>query len=764
MLATLFDGGFQFGDLKLSYVETLGYQTTPEQDPGNVNVTLIKHRLRVRGTITAGLPPARSGETPGLTVRRLAKEILRSRRYVRYQPAGLPILEVGNKQFPTDPAKNQDLANGPICTEFTVESVSEMGITVVVAVETTTHPCTTDGLPTPANQRPVLSHHRMQGMKFDRAGFATLTTTGTVLVRGDRDRWGMNAILRDAGIEGPPPGFVQDGFEVAWDASGTVMTYVMTCKEYAVTPHQELAEVYDELDFNTTPGAAAMTGLATVKVVGKKDMPADRVFSLGQAILFDMVNRYSKPEKNEYGQPASTVPMFYYNVHINRMKNEYDFQCKFAVDFDRVSIGAGDRKVGQNTKKGVFAGFNPKALANPIPLGSAVARGRGSKEAGPERYIFGKWDPTSKQYEFRSLPRFADQGERNVGEVTGPDVPTTLRRSGLQEPCLPRPIGPGDVKFPDDGEIKGPPDGPTEPPTNPGGSGGGSGGAGGSIDLGGLDINLLNELLLAGNARALLEVFGQDRFMGIQRPKPLFTATLTGEVQSAVRLLMPDRLARLLLDGATLTPEHEQAVSTLLTAAIPNYYRQPSKPDVSHPYQVYMIECRWDVTTGKMVVPTCSDGPDPDNPWPHDIQTCSRPTATLEVKWTAERIGEPPQILNPEPRDPNYLLVKYSFVPECITASVGGQIRFIRSGWAKYEVINPQKMRMFDPVPPFMLPTIKELYPQGLGTDLPSQTSEPIWWPALHATAVGVASALSPAYREPTHDTSAFPDWNPSQD
>ena len=688
---------FQFGSIVLSNVVGQ-YSETPYTDPSGTDVAGLRQTVKARGTLARGLPPTEAGENTSDTLARLKTALMRHRRYFVWAPFGTVVVEVGDSTDPDNPEANLDLTNGPRCTGLTVLSIAEGCIEVEITVEVTTLACDNDA------GRAVLTHRWRQQEDYDRRGYCTLTTVGTILLRADKVLLPMANgkykktvdLLEEAGVLGTREGYqLIEPIQHGYDETGLVLTYVRTDKEYEVRPPDEAFDCEGDVMLYTPGNNVAAHAIVGVRLKGNRGVSREDL--LGRALRIVL----SKIDPIQFQQDGVASPILNTRYRSGMYDNTIEVQTTVLADPKKYNSATGSlrRDIFSSIPSGSFARGTADGL-NPVvpPLGEeqrADLIRPGYKEpcdAIVERELVGSYNP------LKSGLAPAVGGQLGIAPPTpGPAAGGggAAADPGTLTPAQIEAIG---------GFLRG------VVPVGPVGPGGGPGGiAGGAIPVG----------PVGGGGAAVLQsfaTFDDTAGAGAVTPPGGVTGQLVNNEFGAF--------------GSNDVQNRRQSF-----AADP--------VDFDTPYTVYLISMTTSYDSGRRVVPGCG---------PRDPKTGKLPKspvarvhnghAKIVVTWSATRSGRPPQIPDPFPADENYVLTTLDIGVDELERHPEGHYKYRRTGVYGYELRSVEETKIFDIIPPMILREVQASAPGGLGTDQPSMAKDILWWSMRKA-------APNPIFRGP---------------
>lgn len=168
------------------------------------------------------------------------------------------------------------------------------------------------------------------------------------------------------------------------------------------------------------------------------------------------------------------------------------------------------------------------------------------------------------------------------------------------------------------------------------------------------------------------------------------------------------------------------------------------------PYDAYIVEAKWELHSGKVVMPGTGVGPTPNR---GEVVTVSGQSMTLEVSWFAQRTGMPPVLPSFNAPDPNLVALSGTVIPsELSLAASGSSIVYKVAGHYSYGVIDPDKAMVTAPIPPFLsLTTV-----QPAAKDAAAHYSHDILWSFVGATSASQTELVSAGrgnFAQPVIDT-----------
>lgn len=651
---------FQFGTIQLGFVKTTNYQELTEFDPAGVNVTLVRHRITVRGVLARNLIPAESGEIAGDVLARLRRYILRARRYLLYGIAGKKIVEVGSSASPDNPDLNIDAANGPKCLWVTATDIAEGGIVIEASFEAALVPCS-------GTARGILAHTFNQKEDYDSAGYCTVTTMGTIVTRSDL-RQDATQLLKDANVPQIRDGYKRLSKSFMLSDNGLKLTYQITDREYPNRPPEGAIEADGQFAIVTGAGGNGAYANVDVSLSGFKEVPQRKLYLLAVEIILakTKVIRAVDPKTKAPSQISLTVTQ---DLFENRMKaSSVILLDQKKLFFDR------EEGIGE-WNPDLFLGrtFRPKGLnipSEPVPVNR------------PEQYLDTSVLPNTE------VPRRVE--ELRDGQLVD------MIRAEFNEPC-------DELVVLVQSNNK-----PRTPGTLVGGI------AGGILD------GIIGELQSDGGTAGgggIGNVFPPDFIPGESSTPRLFTEDIFGALGVVPDLPTltplsnddyPPSLTDLFPPGGTGGEPADPTFGNTGGNVVDNRSaRQLSDlPDLDIPYTSYLVSIGHAYDSGKrgtrgVGLPVA--GVTPPNP----VASVGNPTLTITAAWTAERMGGRPQIPDPDSGDENYVLIAANIKPDEVRRMPGGVLRYIVTGTYVYFVVRPSLSPILDAYPPFLLADVQ---------------------------------------------------------
>ncbi|QEL20440.1 hypothetical protein [Limnoglobus roseus] len=182
----------------------------------------------------------------------------------------------------------------------------------------------------------------------------------------------------------------------------------------------------------------------------------------------------------------------------------------------------------------------------------------------------------------------------------------------------------------------------------------------------------------------------------------------------------------------------------------------PTKPDPvdsPNPYTAYNIRLKISHTTGLKSYASAGPQHTDGNRAPSCLVRINNGKTQMSVIWSATRWGVPPQIPDPVPEDPNYVLTGVDYLgDEVVTNPETGAIRYVKAGSYQYDILAANAAKLFDLLPPQIVRTVQRQYPDGL----PGATvaRDIIWWgfrKAKPTTLFGDGDAVATPPPNPTN-------------
>ncbi len=659
---------FQFGSVVLSNVLTREYREEVQTDPSRVNITTVKHRITVQGTLAGGLPPAESGEGPGDVMAGLRRYLLRHRRYLCYAIAGKKVVEVGSSSSPDNPALNKDAANGPRCLWVNAVSIADGCVVVEVAVEAELVPCD-------VQSRAILSHRFSQREDYDAAGYCTLTTQGLIVTRSDIERT-PTQILEGAGLPKIRDGYTRKGKSFTLMDDGVRFLYQIVDQEHHRRPPEGVVEA--DGSFTVVTGATGSGAYAnvTIRLRGFKEVTKQQLYEKAAAIY--LAKTLSIRAVDEKGQPSKVSVRASEELY----KNVIELQFEVLADEKKLTVGRDGRGRFRSEifggDGGNFRPGGPSVPGLPVPVNPGQADG--ARE-----------------------------------EVLRDGQLVDMLRSALQEPCeslavVRQPSGRGTARSGTAAALAGQLGDATATP--------GPVAGGGSI---GTFTPEQVDAILGGNARTIAGAFGVE-LPGVQfNAAEAFPAD--GREPSLTERYFPDA------GGAATPPNNEFGAfgSNDVQSRRPATF---DPPDVGLPYTSYLVTIDHELDTGKRVAAGCGPRDPKTGRMPKaPVAAVHNPTLTVHVAWTAERYGAPPQIPDPCAGDPNVVLIRKRITTEQPRRIPSGELRYAVSGRYDYGIREPELFPILEAFPPFLLQDVMADIRAGIesGDSAPSMAKNILW-------------------------------------
>ncbi len=147
-------------------------------------------------------------------------------------------------------------------------------------------------------------------------------------------------------------------------------------------------------------------------------------------------------------------------------------------------------------------------------------------------------------------------------------------------------------------------------------------------------------------------------------------------------------------------------------------YSAPLKSGGSElPYEFYTVKLTYANKTGCDVLPSAWAGSN------HKKVRIHNQVLTIITEWVAERVGDPPEIPDPCPDDPNYVLTDTLTTTDELLPIDGGGYLYRLSGRMTHKCINTALVPLVSALPPFIVAEIREKI--GSGGLLSSQATTP---------------------------------------
>jgi hypothetical protein len=707
----------QWGDITLDMVQTKSYQITPVTDPTGMDVVAAKHSLTVMGRLTSRLRPSRSGETSSETLARLKSSAMRHRRYFRYSPFGQAILEVGDKNNPTDPAKNLDIVGGPKCTKFEPVELAEAGIAVVASFDVVVVPCESK------NFRSILSHRWSERETYDELGYCTRSLRGHIMLRADKPEK-IDDILFDAHL---PP--IREGYQVNGDttyelaADGLSLTWSRSETEYEVGPAEDALSVEEQLDIDRANGGVTDATIAIVlkapahKKALNKNQPVSRYDKLVQLAT----RIYSSRHQEFMGDdPKREKQIITKHIHFSTRSREL-LSVTLVV---KIQVPPDAFIIDKQKNKDDFIGINPKLFA---------------KETRPLRRDVG----------IGLAPGLANNRVNNWGNGNAEPV-----RPPMQEPCGPLAV----IPLPPNSGT------PVNPPNQPPGNGvpnleGGNLGGDTNGTGGGLPPNPYQYPEDIGT--------GLPQLFMRTNPGGGADAVASGETQLVLATIQ-QALQYGLVPAGSYDPFFPSSGGGVLTSetAVDPIAAEDAR------YTNYLVWWEHDEDTGMRSQPTNNHITRMSRPF-----QAHTGTVKLICRWTAERYGLPPVIPDWEPpkqdldslpktvkvpgddieyklpqHESNYILTRKQFRTEEKRLGANNSVINFIAGAYHYDVIDPDRAIMLHGYQPEAINAIRTVAENGGGM-VPQNyklSRDVIWWglqagPGQHVFRVATPPATPPS-------------------
>lgn len=131
----------------------------------------------------------------------------------------------------------------------------------------------------------------------------------------------------------------------------------------------------------------------------------------------------------------------------------------------------------------------------------------------------------------------------------------------------------------------------------------------------------------------------------------------------------------------------------------------PIATTASLPYEFYHIRVGYRNDSGKRAMD--STGKDSSgNALPRPVVQLRNPRTDITVTWTAQRVGDPPEIPDPCPASTNFNLTNWNIETEEPQMMSSGSYKHTISGHYEYNVLNPCILPLIEAVPPFLIPVL----------------------------------------------------------
>ncbi|CAN5333313.1 hypothetical protein BH11PLA2_BH11PLA2_01820 [soil metagenome] len=665
------DAWFQYGKHCLAYT-SMELTEEAAYDPSGVDQIGIRFVMKVKGHLSMPLCPGTGAENATQILNRIQHDMLRPRQYLVCRNAGTKVIEVGTPEDAENNRQVLDLAGGPKPISLRVISWTEATIQIEFTIETTVLDCDSDV----TKNRGFLSNRWKEIEHYDKFGYCNYEVVGLLIVRADIQ---VNPDqMRTMAMSRIRPGYQRDNWSFEIEETGTRMTYRYIDQEKYRMPAAGTLEMKCRLGFATASTGVTAAGHLSMVVKGKKSTTKRDLLIAMSNIYGTVVDRFRVGGSNEKA-PLNKLHLEGELIEENMLM----LNAQFTVDLKKIMPGAGGRE-----RKSTLAAAKEGAKIGTLiggPIGTVVGAVNGialnelrktDEPAVPMSSMFKFFDYDI--FEF-PLPGCGDSDQDGIApRVRGNNKLLTMLSATFYDPCYKtpeRPVASAELRQ-----------------------------SAGSSVTAGLD-DAINATIAGGSTLPNSSAFSDTG--GLPLPA-LFKGGPATPLNSFGSVDGPgDAVAK----HPTLadSPYPEQGTQPARIAIVENV-GDPFSPlvDEPPPYQLYQCNIDYIWKGGNAFLNSTKLGE------PRQVVAVTNPSLDLKVSWTAERIGERPEIPDMCAEDSNIRLSHFVVSPDIMCRAVAGGYRFTITGVYYYAVLKCDEMSIFEAVPPFILADLRGISDEQL--------------------------------------------------